>query len=129
MPYPDALFLDHPEGTRSYQTFQYWAKHSHAIYTRFSVTADNCFAKVYPMFGDLGAGYGSTSLDIPATSNEIQLVTMKCYPRLLHNIKASGITMELPKTIRGMRTNLNQIIKFVDNIGDNIGGFRYEFTF
>lgn len=28
-----------------------------------------------------------------------------------------------------MRTKLNQIIKFVDNIGDDIGGFRYEFTF
>lgn len=37
--------------------------------------------------------------------------------------------MDLPRTNRGMRTKLTKIIDYIANIGNNIGGFRYEFIF
>ena len=81
------------------------------------------------MFGDMGAGYDSTSLNIPSSNGEVQSLTLKCYPRILHHLKATGITMDLPNTNRGMQTKLSKIMNSIANIGNNIGGFRYEFVF
>lgn len=59
-------------------------------------------------------------------------VDSKCYPRVLHAIKASGVTMDIPCTNLGMKKKLESIKKFILEILSNsmmITGFRTELCF
>ena len=68
----------------------------------FGTTDQHSGDKIFPMFGDMGAGYGSTLLNIPSSNNQVQSLTLKCYPSILHHLKATVITMDLPNTNSGM---------------------------
>lgn len=97
MPYADALFLDHLNEPNHRKRFDIGRNIVTESIPVFSITAEHCLAKVYPMFGNLGAGCGSTSLELPATRNEVQSATIKYYLRVLHHIKAFVITMDILK--------------------------------
>ena len=96
-PYADTLFLDHLNELNHRKRFDIGRNIVTESIPVFSITAEHCLAKVYPMFGNLGAGCGSTSLELPATCNEVQSATIKYYLRVLHHIKAFGITMDILK--------------------------------
>ena len=57
---------------------------------------------IYLTFGNLGAGYGSVELILDAQSNDMQSLTLKCYPRVMHYLKANRTTATIPATNKGM---------------------------
>ena len=124
--YVECFFLDHFDGPNQTRRFDIGRNVDTGSIPVFGITDQHCGDS---MFGDMGAGYGSTLLNIPSSNSEVQSLTLKCYPRILHHFKATGITMDLPNTNRGMQTKLTRIMDFIANIGNNIGGFRYKFVF
>ena len=54
--------------------------------------------RVYPMFDNLGAGYGLIELPIQSESNRVHSITIICYPRLMHYLKAHQLTSNIPTT-------------------------------
>ena len=57
---------------------------------------------------------------------ELELV---CYPRVLHAVKATGVMMNTSCTNKGMKSKLELIKNYIDEILSNlksITGFRYE---
>ena len=84
---------------------------------------------VYPMFLN---EYGSVQMKLPVEEDPDLEVDLKCYPRVLHAIKASGVTMDIPCTNLGMKKKLEFIKKFILEILSNsmmITGFRTELCF
>ena len=54
---------------------------------------------------------------------------LKCYPRVLHAVKATGVTMNIPCTNKGMKSILELIKNYIDESLSNlisITEFRYE---
>ena len=57
---------------------------------------------------------------------ELELV---CYPRVLHAVKATGVMMNIPCTNKGMKSKIEFIKNYIDEILSNlksITGFRYK---
>jgi len=104
IPYNDVLFLDTMTKPDVTTQIKYDIGRNVNTSTIPLFGFDHCVGTVFPMFGDLGAGYGSICISLTPPSNRIDSVTMKCYPRILHHIKAQGITMEMPGTNRGMKS-------------------------
>ena len=48
---------------------------------------------VYPVFDNLGAGYGSVEIPLDSPNNRLYSITLKCYPRLLHQLKSHKLTI------------------------------------
>ena len=84
--------------------------------------------KVYPM---LLTEYGSVSIEMQTNSSDFT-VQLKCYPRVIHFLKAYGLTMNIPCTNRGMTTKLKTICSIIHDISTQdapICGHRFEFCF
>ena len=127
--YAECLFLDHFDGPNQTRRFDIGRNVDTCSIPIFGITKQNSGDKIFPMFGNMGTGYGSILHQIPSSNNQVESLTLKCYPRILHHLKATGITMDMPNTNYGMRTKLSKIADFITNIGKNIGGYRYEFVF
>ena len=81
------------------------------------------------MIGNLGAGYGSVELILDAQSNGMQSLTLKCYPRLMHYLKANRITATIPATNKGRISKLKMTEKMVQSMDRSLMvGFRYEYV-
>ena len=88
----------------------------------------NCDTDYVPIF-DLENGHegenfpmlleGWGSVCLPLTTSEQYEVTLKCYPRVVHVLKASRIMMKISNTNRGMRSKIKSIRSFIDDIVDN----------
>ena len=84
------------------------------------------------VYGMLNLQDGSVSLNIECEEENVQGITLKVYPRIIHYLKAMGLNQEMPQTIRGMRTRLGQLqtlLVSLDSIHTSIlCGFRFEFV-
>ena len=49
-------------------------------------------------------------IKLEPTRSMIQSMELKCYPHVLHFIKAHGINMEIPNTIFGIKDKLKNIV-------------------
>ena len=84
---------------------------------------------VYPMFLN---EYGSVQMKLHVEEDSDLEVYSKCYPRVLHAIKISRVTMDIPCTNLGMKKKLESIKNFILEILSNsmkITGFRTEVCF
>ena len=80
------------------------------------------------MLGQLGGGYGSVELnyELPHT----QSMKLKCYPKLVHYLKARNIGMDLPTTMKGYRSHVGALEQMLVELhadpGKYLCGFRFE---
>ena len=84
--------------------------------------------RIYPMFL---TEYGSICMKLRTDDPEIQ-VTLKCYPRVVHAIKASRVTSNIPCTNIGVKNKVQLLQNYIYNIENNdipINGFRFELCF
>ena len=65
--------------------------------------------KVFPMFGHMGADYGSILMKLNTDDDRIYSLQVKCYPRLLHFLKSHGLTMEMATTLPGIQKKFKKI--------------------
>ena len=75
--------------------------------------------------------FGSVSIKVQTNSSNFE-VELKCYPRVIHFLKASGLTMNIPCTNRGMVTKLTTIHSIIHDVSTQavpICGYRFEFCF
>ena len=75
--------------------------------------------------------FGSVSIKVQTNSSDFE-VELKCYPRVIHILKASGLTMNIPCTNRGMVTKLTTIHSIIHDVSTQavpICGYRFEFCF
>lgn len=88
---------------------------------------------VYPMLGDLGAGYGSVLMNLHSDDDKITNICVKCYPRIIHYLKSHHLTMDMPSTILGMKKKLDKIIVVMKQMRTTdsckLYGYRYEYCF
>ena len=60
-------------------------------------------------------------------------IEFKVYPHIVHTIKSFNITMEMPGSIKMMRTKLQAIEELCEKMGgistQNCYGFRYEMLY
>ena len=54
-------------------------------------------------------GEGARSVELTFDCADAKLVKMKVYSHLIHYLKAKGVNIEMPQTIRSMKTRLEQI--------------------
>ena len=82
--------------------------------------------RIYPMFL---SEYGSICMTLDLEDGHDVELELKCYPRVVHAVKAAGVTMNIPCTNKGMKSKLELIKNYIDEILSNsisITGFRYE---
>ena len=87
---------------------------------------------VYPMFHHIGAGYGSVLVRLKDEDPRVDSVQLKCYPRVMHFIRASAITDTIPRSIVKMTAKLEKIkytAKVMRSNLEQLTGFRYEYMF
>ena len=129
MPYAECLYLDVLKGPRVFRRFDVGRNVSGAVIPLFSISQGHR-GKLFPMLGDMGAGYGSIMLKTQITSPRIESANLKCYANIVHHIKALGITLTIPKTNNGAAIKLKQIEHVLDKLIERkVGGFRYECVF
>ena len=84
------------------------------------------------MLGDLGEGEGSVMMKLQHKEDNVRSLKLKVYPHLLHYLKAHGLNIKIPSTMRGMRSRLGQLqslLMSLENIHDSlICGYRMEFV-
>ena len=81
---------------------------------------------VYPMFYKLDGGFGSILLLMNQHPGH-ESIELKVYPHIVHTIKSFSITMEMPCSIKMMRTMLQwknclrKCVEFLHNIVTDSG--------
>jgi hypothetical protein len=80
--------------------------------------------KTFPMLGILGRGYGSVNFTV-------QGLVVKCYPRLVHSLKAYAPNMsaKMPKSVKGLMSRLETLTglkRWMHRNSDRLGGLRIE---
>lgn len=73
--------------------------------------------------------FGSVCMKLEIENEPDIEIELKCYPRVIHAIKASGIIMDIPCSNRGMKSKLKLISRYIYetlNRSMNIMGFRSE---
>ena len=89
---------------------------------------DDVSGNIYPMLRELGGGYGSVELnyELPHT----QTCKLKCYPKVVHYLKARNIGVDLPTTVKGYRDRVGALEKMLIELNNDPGrylcGFRFE---
>ena len=106
MPYAESLFVDESEGPPHLRRFDIGRNVEANSIPVFGISQRHSHATVFPMFGNMGARFGSISLQLLPSSSYVQSLTIKCYPRILHYLKGTCITMDLPQTNFGMTSKL-----------------------
>ena len=74
---------------------------------------------VFGMFGDLRAEYGSVRLTFEIDDERVDSIAVKIYPRLLHFIKSSHITMDIPGCIGNLIAKFKKIADLVEEMREN----------
>ena len=89
---------------------------------------DDVLHNIYPMLGELSHGYGSVELNLELP--HAQSCQLKCYPKLVHYLKARNIGVDLPMTLKGYKSHVGaleeMLIKFNADSGRHLCGFRFE---
>ena len=89
---------------------------------------DDISGNIYPMLGELGGGYGSVELNYELPHTET--CKMKCYPKLVHFLKARNIGVDLPTTVKGYRSRVGALEQMFVELNTDPGrylcGFRFE---
>ena len=91
MNYSECLFFDEFNGLalqRRYDIGRNISTKSIPVFGLFDVQGT-----VYPVFDNLGAGYGSVEIPLDSPNNRLYSITLKCYPRLLHQLKSHKLTI------------------------------------
>jgi len=71
-------------------------------------------------------------MKINVADDNVQSLTLKCYPQIMHFWKSNRITMTIPKTNKNLRNTIQHIENIVN---DNSAcesiphGYRYEYVF
>lgn len=100
MNYADCLFIDVFNGPDIPKRFDIGRNVSTPSIPLFDLSEKTVRGTIYPMFGNLGAGYGSVELILDAQTNGMQSLKLKYYARLMRYLKANRITSTLPATNR-----------------------------
>lgn len=86
---------------------------------------------VYPMLHEFGRGFGSIETTMSCDDDDDDVKMCKVYPHLIHYLKATGLNIEMPTTMRGMKTKLSQIQQMLvalENVHPSlVCGYRLEF--
>ena len=115
MSYAESLFIDELEGPPHRRRFDIGRNVEANSIPVFGISQWHSHATLFPMFGNMGAGFGSISLQLLPSSSHVQSLTIKCYPRILHYLKGSRITMDLPQNNFGIRSKLTILLKLSSN--------------
>ena len=88
---------------------------------------DDISGDIYPMLGELGGGYGSVELNykLPHT----QTCKLKCYPKLVHYLKACNIGVDLPTTVKGYRSHVGALEQMLVELNSDPGRYLCAFHF
>ena len=84
---------------------------------------------IYPM---LLSECGSAFIKLNVVESHDIRVELKCYPRVVHTIKVSEVTMNMPCTNQGMKKKMESIKGYILQILDDampVTGFQIEMCF
>ena len=84
-------------------------------------------AIIYPMLGELGGGYGSVELNYELSHT--QNCKLKCYPKLVHYLKARNIGVDLPTTVKGHKGRVGALEEMLIELNSDSGGDLCGFCF
>ena len=79
------------------------------------------------MLGELEGGFGSVELnyEFPHT----QTTKLKCYPKLVHYLKACNIGVNLSTTVKGYRSCVGALEQMLLELNTDRGRYLYGFRF
>lgn len=63
-------------------------------------SAEGVRGTLYPILHDFGKGLGSIEVTMSSPDNDVQSCKMQVYPHLIHYLKARGLGIEMPATVR-----------------------------
>ena len=66
----------------------------------------------YPMFGEI---FGSICMKINVANENVQSVTLKCYPQMINFWKSNKIAMTISKTNKNMKNTIQRIDAIIND--------------
>ena len=92
-------------------------RYCHVPYIPIFGKVDDVSGNIYPMLRELEGGYGSVELnyELPHT----QTCKLKCYPKVVHYLKARNIGVDLPTTVKGYRDRVGALEKMLIKLNND----------
>ena len=88
---------------------------------------DDVSGNIYSMLRELWGGYGSVKLNYELP--HAQSCKLKCYPKVVHYLKARNIGVDLPTTVKGYRDCVGALEKMLIELNNDHGRYLCGFHF